>query len=69
MSQVTPFHDRNAPGSSSPRYDTNDECPVARYIPAANVRLGSGGFYLCEHCRALAAQGPRRETRRPSAPN
>ena len=68
MSQTTPFHDRNAPDKISPRYHTNDECPVVRHIPQADLRAGSGGFYHCEHCAALALQDQRRETRQQSAP-
>jgi hypothetical protein len=68
MGQVSPFHDRNAPNSSSPRYHTDDECPVAQCIPLKDVRPGSRGFYRCEQCRALAVQDRRRQTQRPGAP-
>ncbi len=64
MSQVPPFHDRNEPDKMRPRYHTDDACPVARRIPPADVRLGGGGFYHCEHCAAFAMQDQRRGERR-----
>ncbi len=64
MAQVPPFHDRNERDKTTPRYHTDDACPVAQRIPPAAVRPGSGGFYLCEHCAALAVQGQQNETRR-----
>ncbi len=63
MAQVPPFHDVHAPDKPAPRYHTDDACPVAQRIPPADVRFGSGGFYLCEHCAALAMQGQQRESR------
>ncbi len=67
MGQVPPFHDRTEPDRPRPRYHTADACPVARRIPPADVRPGSGGSYLCEHCTALAVQDQQRETQ-PDAP-
>ncbi len=68
MSQVLPFHDRNEPDKATPRYHTDDACPMAQHISPVNVRPGSGGFSRCEQCAALALQRPRRETRCPNAP-
>ncbi len=60
MSQVLPFHDLRAPDKAMPRYHTENACPVAQRIPAANLRPGSAGFYHCEHCAAWALQRQRR---------
>ncbi len=63
IDQAPPFHDRSERDKPQPRYHTDDACPLAQRIPPADVRPGSGKFYLCEHCAALAVQDQRRETR------
>lgn len=56
MSEVTPFHAVNESEKTAPRYHTDDTCPEARQIPRSDLRAGSAGFYLCEHCARLRTQ-------------
>jgi hypothetical protein len=72
MSKVAAFHGLHDPEKTAPRYHIDDACPEGQRTPQREIREGSGGFFLCERCAALAAQqafGARRAVADPAAAN
>jgi hypothetical protein len=63
MTRVAPFHSINESRRGAPRYHTNDLCERALAIPPDDLRPGSGGFYVCEICRAMREQEELEEAR------
>jgi hypothetical protein len=39
------------------RYHNNDHCTEANNIETKNIRQGTGGYPLCDHCSRLNATG------------
>ena len=54
MSQVPPIYSAKL---RDRRYHNNNRCKERNNIEPENVRSGTGGLPLCEHCHQLNQQG------------
>ena len=52
MAKVSPFH--SAKQSDRNVYHDNDDCTEGNNIEQENIRSGTGGYPLCEHCARLS---------------
>jgi len=57
MARVVPFHSLyESDKGTGRRYHTNDACTQAQNMPRAYLRIGSGGYFLCEECARLSQE-------------